>query len=111
MPAHVSKVRLGDVGVHMQLEVVDQDGEPVDLTGATTLEITMSKPDGSLIGPRAADMVVSDPAVTNVMEILSEAGDFDVEGTTWQYEGHVVLISGADVHTRIVGFEVEPILA
>ncbi len=99
------EVHVGDVGTALRLKVLDQDDAAVDLSAATTLEILVSKPDGSVTSTAATSLVDPVDSTESLMQFLSITTTFDVPGW-YNYQGHIVLASGEDLHTDIIRFEV-----
>lgn len=99
----LAKIHVDDVGTKLRLTLKDQDDVVINISAATTKEITIKKPSGATVGPRAASFVTD--GTDGEMEILSIAGDFDVAGPGYMAQGHVVIAAG-DFHTEIIGFEV-----
>jgi hypothetical protein len=92
MPALVD-LHVGDVGVPIQITVVDANGDPIpDLTSADSIELLMQKPiDGSFV-VRDAECVLAD-GVSVVRYTLAD-GDLDQAGR-WRLQLRIEI--GGDV--------------
>lgn len=95
---------LGDTGVDLTVEIPDcSDGaaasDRLDLTGATTTEITLKKPDDSSTTKVA--VIVGAPT-NGVIGYTTLAPDLDQTGT-WKIQGHVV-VGTLDVRTEVGEF-------
>lgn len=95
-------VHLHDVGTVFELTVVDQDGDIVDLSNATTRQIIFRKPNGTTLTKTAT--VVTD-GQDGRMQCISAEGDIDKLGL-WRWRGYVVTTSGK-WHSDQPSFEVQ----
>ncbi len=68
------------------VNLVDQNGKPVPLSGATTMEIILRDPSGKSL-PKSAEF--SGDGSDGQIEYTTVAGDIDVEGY-WEIRGHVI---------------------
>ena len=93
---------MGDVGTVFEQTIVDQDGQVVDISAATVMEITFQRPDGASF-TRAAER--STDGTDGKMRYVTAAEDLDAFGTWW-WQGRVVLTTG-QWHTDVHEFEVE----
>ena len=99
-----TSARLGDVGVPLRLTIYT-DGTPRDLSGATTLEMLLKKPGGTIISKPAK---LTTDGTDGKMEYVTGPTDLDEVGT-WRYQAHIV--DGAqDVHSTTAQFEVMDVL-
>ncbi len=80
----------GDIGTAFRVTILDQDGNAVPLTGATTTEIKVEKPDGTTEVWLAS---VFGPATDGVLEYVTVSGDLDQDGQ-WLLQVFVVLPAG-----------------
>lgn len=79
----MQRVQQGSVGVALRARMIDQDGNPVDLTGAGTLSILARPPRGAT--KVFAATVVGD-APNGVLEyVTAAAGDLDSFGR-WEFQ-------------------------
>jgi len=95
MPAN--EIHLGDVGTVFVGTVTDDTGHVVDISGATTKQLTFKKPNGSK-ATKAATFMTN--GTDGKMQYTAVDGDVDQVGG-WKLQGKVVLPSGTwytDVH-------------
>lgn len=69
--------QVGDVGVKIIVQVLDQEGEIIDIGGATGLKIKLQKPDGTSADKTA--VLLSDGS-DGKMYYASVSGDLDQAG-------------------------------
>lgn len=100
-----AEIHEGDIGVDFIVDIVDQDGNVVDLTGATTLELCFLRPDGDPIQRTA--VAVTPPGVDGKIHYLSVAGDLTPDGINWKLQGHVILPGGEEFHSTTETFIVK----
>jgi hypothetical protein len=81
----------GDVGTVFQMALVNQDNQPLDLTGASVLEIIFLKPDGTFLTKTAS--LVGAPELGTISASFTQ-GDLDTEGQ-WGFQARVVNPLGA----------------
>ena len=95
----------------------DQDGAYINISGATTLEFHLKKPNGTKVTKTASRLTTySGPnqaiveAVQNsaVMHYQAVTTDLDVQGD-WAIEGYIVIGAGRWT-TSFVAFTVNPVL-
>jgi hypothetical protein len=83
------EIRVDDVGT--VLECLIKDGPViVDLTGYTTAEIRLKKPDGTVVTKTG---IVPVPETDGLVTYTTVAGDLDQEGP-WRIQAHVALPGG-----------------
>jgi hypothetical protein len=96
-----------DVGFRVRAPaVLDEAGQPRDLTDATVTEILAKRPGGIEVNPSwqgEAD------ATTGVVAYETQAEDLDEPGT-WQIQAHVVLEDGSEYHGPVGIMRVEGVL-
>jgi hypothetical protein len=90
------EVHLGDVRTEFRVQMKDQDGTVVDISTATTRQLTFRKPNGTLLvkTATAGAVDVTKTAALGWMHYLSIAGDLDVIGQ-WRVQGYVVIGAGS----------------
>lgn len=93
----------GAIGAEIVLVALKQDRSILDISGATLLEMTVTRPDGTSF-TRTADFDTD--GTDGGMKISTEAGDLTPAGVGWRAQGHVVLGTTTDVRTSIFHFEV-----
>ena len=108
MPTEVGpEIHKGDVGVNFILALVDQNGDPVDLsTGSPTVKINFKSPAGVFNSYTAAVVV---PGTLGKIEYATSASDatFDTEtGSDWQVQGYVTFGAEQIYYSSIVKFVV-----
>jgi hypothetical protein len=99
-------VHVGDVGTVFRLEVRDQDDAIVDVSGATTMNITFKKPSGTTAVKTA---VHATDGTDGLIQYITVSGDIDEAGV-WQYQGFIDLPAW-EGHTLPVAFPVRRNLA
>ena len=98
-------VRVGNIGVVFEVDVIDQDGNPVDISNAviTTRQIIFVKP---RIKTRLAKTgVLVNDGTDGKMKYTSVSGDLDEVGV-YKIQASIVFVSGATLTTDIGTFEV-----
>jgi len=96
-----AEIHVGDTGTKLELTVYDENNAVLDLSGATTRQITIAKPDGSVITRSAT---LSSDGTDGKMYITSASTDFDMPGV-YSIQGYVVFSNG-EWHTDITTFHV-----
>lgn len=79
-------IHKGDKGVVLVVTFYDEDGDALDVSSATTIEMHFKKPDGETAVVTAA--YVSDGS-DGQLEYTTLAATLDQAGT-WQYQGYIV---------------------
>lgn len=96
------EIHVADVGTIVRPRIVDcQTGDPVDISTATTLQITFTKPDKTIMVRTA---VFTTDGTDGKMQYVIQSGDLDQMGF-WEYQGKVILPSGT-WHASIEEFKV-----
>lgn len=93
----------GAIGAELVLVALDQSRNVVDISGATLLEMIVTRPDNTSF-TRTAEFDTD--GEDGAMKIITEAGDLTPAGIGWRAQGRVVLGSTTDVRTSIYHFEV-----
>lgn len=102
MTTAAQTVQQGDIGARFLVTITDTAGTVVDISGATTKEITI-RPSGGASVTRTADFLTD--GTDGKLFILSQSGDLDSAGF---YEIQAkVIISGATNRSRLGKFWVE----
>ena len=120
----MADLRVGDFGTVLATQILDQDGSPVDLSGATTKEIKIRSPLGVLLTENVSFTTAGAQYTTvdgvqltastgdgtdgQVMYVLQD-GDIDVAGQWWA-QWHVVTADGS-WHSEDKSFRVKPVRA
>lgn len=99
-------IQQGAIGLEFDFAIVDTAGNPVDVTGATTLEIIVRQPAGT-IQTWAATQVAGQ---TNRITYTTVSGNLPESGI-WQYQARVVFADGDDIRSSVETFRVEPNLS
>ena len=92
-----AEVRLDNIGVAFTATIVDEDGDAVDVSGATTQQFRFYKPDGTTVTETTG---YGTTGVDGIITYTTVAGDLDVAGT-WYVQPYVVtaaLTLNTDVH-------------
>ena len=95
-----NEVRVGDIGTRFKVTVKD-GASVVSLSGATTKQIILKKPDGTKLTKSAE---FSSDGTDGVMHYDTVSGDLDVAGI-WKLQGKVVISAGT-FSTDIYSFKV-----
>lgn len=95
------EIRYKDTKTVFEFQVKDQDGAVVDISTATTHEVTYKKPDGTTV---TKECTITD-GPNGVMQYLVETDFLDPVGD-WRCQGHVVFPSGGTWKSDIRSFRV-----
>lgn len=98
-------IRIGDIGVNIDVRFINPDGSAKDISSAGTLEIHFKKPDGTLATETAA--FIDDGSDGWIRWTNDAAGDWDQRGT-WKYYGNAVASGTFDITTESASLEVLP---
>lgn len=98
----VPDIRNGDIGTELVVVVVDEDGAVVDISAATTTQILLRKPDGTVVTQTA---VLDTTGTDGKMKYTTVLDDLDTNGI-WHIQGYVVLSSSLKWHTAVEEFRV-----
>ena len=96
-----NEIRVGDVGTTFEDTVKDQDGEIVDISTASNLDMIFRKPDDTPV-VQTADL--TGDGSDGKMEYVTVEGDLDQAGE-WQRQG-LVEVGGGIWRTDIKKFRV-----
>ena len=99
----VDRIQKGDSGTELWLYVVDEDGDPVPITGATTLTIKIKQPVSGDVDTHTAS-IQDGPGGIMMYEL--QGTDTDEAGLC-QAQGYCVLADGWTGHTSIETYFVE----
>ena len=83
-------VHVGDIGTIFRLTIVDEDGDAIDVSGATTKKIYFEKPDRTKI-VRTATFYTD--GSDGIIQYAVVDGDLNKSGD-WQVQGWVDLADG-----------------
>lgn len=93
---------LGDFGLPITVEVVDKSDNFLDISAATTVNIVLKKPDGSILTKTAAFVTDgTDGKITYVVE----SGVLSVTGQ-WTARAQVIITPTVDYKTKQGDFKV-----
>lgn len=95
-----SEIHEGDIGTKLLITVTD-DGSIVDISGATTKDIFIKKPNGAILSRTG---VLETDGTDGKMYYITIAGDLDVAGN-YKIQGRVVLPAGS-FYTSTATFKV-----
>ena len=99
------RIFLGDFGTVFELEILDQDGSVVDVSGATTKEVVLENPNGKATSYAAS---FTTDGTDGKIEYTLKEGDVDKTGI-WRVQGYIVLPAG-EWYTAKDNFVVEEAL-
>lgn len=95
------EIHVADIGTQFIVTIKDEDSAVVNISSATTKQLTFSRPNGT-------SLVVSGTLVTDgtdgKMKYTTVSGDLSVAGI-YRLQGYVV-ISGLQLYSDIVSFKV-----
>lgn len=98
-------IHKNDVGTVLAITFVDEDGTAIDISTATTKNINLRKPGGTVATKNGDfDTDGTDGVLVYVTEKNGSIYDLDTCGT-WEIQGYVV-IGTNEWHTAISKFEV-----
>lgn len=84
--------------------VVDDNGDAVDISGATTMTFVLEKPDGTVTTKTASFLT---DGTDGIVKYDTVTDDFDVSGL-WHFQAYIDISTGDTVfHTDIEQFEVK----
>jgi hypothetical protein len=97
----VGNIHVGDIGTIFLATIIDQDGNVVDLSSASSLKIIFQNP--SRTGKSVTALLYSDGTDGKIYYVLQDK-DIDESGV-WSYQG--VIVIGSDTwHSSVVQFTV-----
>ena len=85
-----SQIHEGDIGTKLLVTVTD-DGSIVDISSASTLDIFIKKPDGTILSRSGT---LETDGTDGKMYYITVLGDLDVAGK-YKLQGRVVIASGS----------------
>ena len=103
--ALVAQPVVGDIGTIIELTIKDQDLAVVDISSASTLQILMKAPDGTVTTQTG---VLSGDGTDGKMRYVTQAGDWTMHGV-WEIQGRAVITAGT-FRTRVIRQIVEAAL-
>jgi hypothetical protein len=100
-----SAIHVNDIGTAFNITLTDDQlpEQPIDLTGATTLEFCFEDPDGVI--KTRTPTVVNPPGTDGLLQYVTVAADLDVEGP-WKLQVHYV-IPTAERRADVLSFAVK----
>lgn len=75
---------VGDVGLPLVVQAVDQDGAAINLSSATTLTIYLTKPDGTVLTKAGA---LDTTGANGMFKYVTQSGDLSAAGR-WKIQGY-----------------------
>jgi len=93
-------IRVGDIGISFKVTIEDCDSI-VDISAATTKQILLYKPDGSVLTKTASFFT---DGTDGILKYSTISGDIDIAGF-WRIEAYVVLGS-SEYYSEIARFRV-----
>lgn len=94
------EVHVADVGTAFRVTVKDEDGEIVDLSSASVMQLWFRKPDGTVAVQTA--FLLND-GTDGIMEYVTVEGDLDLPGK-WRVQGYVE-VGPSKIHSDIHRFK------
>lgn len=98
-----SEIHVGDGGTSFEVVFVDEDGDIIDISLASSKVIWFERPDLTTF-EMAGSFVTS--GTDGALRYVTENDDLNQDGP-WRYQGRATL-SGKYVHTNIFKFKVKP---
>lgn len=96
-------IKLNDIGTVFTLTITDDDGDAVDITGATTKSVIFLKPDGVSVTKTAS---FGSDGSDGIITYTTVANDLNVAGL-WHVQAYVDISDGDVIfHSAIDAFEV-----
>lgn len=80
------QAQLNDIGTVLRVQIVDEDGTPIDISAATVKEILLLKPDKRTSLLKTATFTTD--GTDGMMEYVTVDGDLD-KLRVWQIQGRV----------------------
>ena len=102
----MANIHVGDVGTRFIATITDQDGDVVNVSGASAKKIKFLKPDGTFL-EKNADFFTD--GLDGKLCYDAEAAFLSIAGK-WFWQGYVVLVGGTWT-TDSLSFDVKPVLA
>jgi len=105
------QIFVGDIGTEIRVQVLDENGAVVDVSGAAVRQLKMLKPGAIAVTVKAAtDGSIQEPAKTGAlgwMHYTTVLNDLDTAGE-WKVQGYVEVGAwkGHTVETRFTVFKV-----
>lgn len=100
-PQNYQSCQVGDVGIRLTIEVIDQAGDPVDLGTADVLTVKLGKPSGETLD--LTGELLNNGADGKLYYITAD-GDLDEDGV-WTIQAKVE-VGGQPKSTRVGRFQV-----
>ena len=97
-----TEIHVGAVGVSIRPHIVDENGDTIDVSGASTKQVLLEDPDGN-VAAKSADFVTD--GTDGYIEYVTQANDLDEAGW-WRAQGYIVTGSKS-FKTQIERFEVK----
>lgn len=97
---------VGDTGTSLRILFEDENEAVLDISAASTKEMLLKKPDGTLI--TLTGIFVTD-GTDGLIEFITLSGTFNIPGR-WKIQGHIIS-GGSDWHSTTDNFKVLEILA
>ncbi len=87
MPANI---RVGDHGTGIKITIKDQDGIPVNISTASSLALSIIKPNGVILS-KSGEFVTN--GTDGQLQYIIVNGDIDVSGI-WEISANLVMLGG-----------------
>lgn len=97
----VPDIHRDDIGTELVIPMVDEAGTAIDVSGATTKQIWLGKPDGVVLTKTASNDTTG---TDGKIKWVTVSGDLSVAGE-WTIQGYVV-VSGQEWHSAVSKFTV-----
>ncbi len=72
------QLRVGDVGTHLEIEVLEDCNVPLDISTASVKDITIQRPDKTTV---VKNGIFTTDGTDGKVYFLTAAGDLNIEGT------------------------------
>ncbi len=99
----MTDAQVGAIGTKIRLTLRDQDGNVVDLSGATTKRLDFQKPDRTSVSKTAA---FHTDGTDGKIQYSTESGFLDLPGD-WKVQAYVVITAGT-FPSSVASFKVKP---
>lgn len=103
--AETKPLRLNQTGTMFRVTVKDEDGNAVNISAATTLELKFKSPTvGAAVITKTAGLTSG--GADGRMQFKDTAGDLTNVVGSWKFWGRVVLAGGEDIESSSLAYDV-----
>lgn len=95
--------QVNDIGTTIKAAIVDQDGNALDVSGASTLQLIFLKPNGV---QETKTATMTSGGADGIIQYVTVSGDLDVPGI-WKSQGFII-DAGKEHKSSVDVFHVKP---